>query len=132
LIPFEGGHTESDAVLWLPQEGIVFMSDLLFIGHQPNLAGGDSNSLLRSLVFVSELEPRLLVPGHGPVVLPAGISQMRGYMQTLDGLAHKLVEDGDAEETIDTMPIPEPCDTWLFASFFPVNMHYLYQLHLGG
>ncbi|MGD9001902.1 MAG: MBL fold metallo-hydrolase, partial [Anaerolineae bacterium] len=41
LIPFAGGHTESDAVLFLPQDGIAFMSDLLFIGHHPYWGGGD-------------------------------------------------------------------------------------------
>jgi len=38
LIPFVGGHTESDVVLFLSQEGIAFMSDLLFIGA-PSLFG---------------------------------------------------------------------------------------------
>jgi hypothetical protein len=55
---------------------------------------------------------------------------MRQYIHTLDGLACKMVEDGEAEETIDGMPTPEPFDDWLFASFFPVNMHFLYQRRL--
>jgi cyclase len=33
VIDFVEGHTKSDAVLFLPQEGIAFMSDLLFIEH---------------------------------------------------------------------------------------------------
>jgi hypothetical protein len=49
----------------------------------------------------------------------------------MDGLARKLVEDGEAEETIDAMAIPEPYDDWLFAAFFPVNMHFLVQRWLG-
>ena len=32
LIAFVGGHSESDVVLFLPQEGIAFMGDLLCIG----------------------------------------------------------------------------------------------------
>jgi glyoxylase-like metal-dependent hydrolase (beta-lactamase superfamily II) len=34
VISFDGGHTQNDAVLLLPQEGIAFMSDLLFIEYQ--------------------------------------------------------------------------------------------------
>ncbi len=41
LIDFAGGHTESDSVLYLPQEGIVFIGDLLSIDFHPYLGGGD-------------------------------------------------------------------------------------------
>jgi len=131
LIAFVGGHTESDAVLLLPQEGIAFMSDLLFIGHHPYLGGGDPERLLHTLDAVSGLTPKLLVPGHGPVGMADSLTQMGQYVQTLDGLARNMVERGEAEETIDGMAIPEPYDDWLFSAFFPVNMHFLYQRRLG-
>ena len=127
LIPFAGGHTESDAVLFLPQEGIAFMSDLLFIGHHPYLGGGDPERLLHTLEAVSDLAPKLLVPGHGPVGTADSLTQMGHYVQTLDGLARQMVENGEADETIDAMTVPEPFDDWLFSSFFPGNMHFLYQ-----
>jgi cyclase len=131
LIAFVGGHTESDAVLFLPQEGIAFMSDLLFIGHHPYLGGGDPERLLHILEAVSDLTPKLLVPGHGPVGMAESLTQMGQYVHTLDGLARKMVEDGEAEETIDAMAIPKPYDDWLFSSFFPGNIHFLYQRRFG-
>jgi cyclase len=127
LIAFEGGHTESDVVLFLPQEGIVFMSDLLFIGHQPYLGGGDPQRLLHILEEVSDLAPSLLVPGHGPVGAADSLQLMAQYVRTLDELARKMVQNGEAEEMIDEMPVPAPYDEWLFSAFFPVNMHFLYQ-----
>jgi glyoxylase-like metal-dependent hydrolase (beta-lactamase superfamily II) len=132
LITYAEGHTEDDAVLFLPREGIAFMSDLLFIGHQPYLGGGDPDSLLHILRAVSDLAPKLLVPGHGPVGTAESLTAMGQYVRTLDGLARKMVEDGEAEETIEAMAIPEPYEDWLFAAFFPVNMHFLYQRHLQG
>ena len=132
LIAFVGGHTASDTVLFLPQEGIVFMSDLLFIGHHPPLDGGGPESLLHALEAVSNLAPKLLVPGHGPVGTADSLTLMGQYVHTLDGLVRKMVEDGEAAETIDAMTIPEPYDNWLFASFFPGNMHFLYQRQLGA
>jgi cyclase len=130
LIDFAGGHTESDIVLFLPQEGIAFMSDLLFIGHQPYLGGGDPDRLVHILEAVSDLAPKLLVPGHGPVGTAESLTVMKQYVQTLDGLARKMVDDGEAEESIEAMAIPEPFDDWLFASFFRGNMQFLYQRHL--
>ncbi|MGD0878863.1 MAG: MBL fold metallo-hydrolase [Anaerolineales bacterium] len=130
LINFAGGHTESDSVLFLPQEGIAFMSDLLFIGHHPYLGGGDPDKLLQILEAVSKLAPKMLMPGHGSVGTAESLTAMGQYIRTLDNLARKMVEDGEAEETIEAMAIPAPYDDWLFASFFPDNMHFLYQLHL--
>jgi cyclase len=127
LITFEHGHTESDAVLFLPKEGIAFMSDLLFIEHQPYLGGGNPESLIHALQAVSDLSPRLLLPGHGPVGTAESLLAMEQYVRTLDEMARKLVEDGVAEETIDEMVAPEPYADWLFGAFFPVNMHFLYQ-----
>jgi glyoxylase-like metal-dependent hydrolase (beta-lactamase superfamily II) len=131
LIDFEGGHTESDTVLFLPQEGIAFMSDLLFIGFQPYLGGGDPDRLLHILEAVSDLDPKLLVPGHGPVGTTDALKVMGQYVGTLDGLARDMVELGEPEEKIDEMAVPEPFADWLFAAFFPVNMRFLYQRHLG-
>jgi len=130
LIDFVGGHTESDAVLFLPREGIAFMSDLLFIGHQPYLGGGDPERLLHLLETISDLTSKLLVPGHGPVGTAESLMVMGQYVRTLDDQARKMAEDGKAEETIEAMAVPDPYDDWLFASFFPGNMHFLYQRHL--
>jgi cyclase len=127
LIAFAGGHTESDAVLFLPQEGIAFMSDLLFIEHQPYLGGGDPDRLLQILDQVAALDPQVLVPGHGPVGTPAALQGMKQYIRTLDGLAREMVAAGEPEANVDHMPMPEPYGDWLFAAFFPGNMHFLYQ-----
>ena len=132
LTAYAGGHTESDAVLFLPHEGIAFMSDLLFIGHQPYLGGGDPDTLRHILEAVSGLAPKLLVPGHGPVGSAESLAVMSQYVTTLDGPARKMVEDEQAEETIDAMVVPEPYDDWLFASFFPGNMHFLYTKRLSA
>jgi cyclase len=131
LIDLAGGHTESDTVLFLPQEGIAFMSDLLFIGHHPYLGGGDPDSLVQAIETAADLGPKLVVPGHGPVGTAESLTEMARYVRTMDGLARKMVEEGQAEEAIDAMAIPQPYGDWLFASFFPGNMHYLYQRWLG-
>jgi cyclase len=130
LIAFAGGHTASDAVLFLPQDGIAFMSDLLFVECHPYLGDGDPDGLLRALDAVSSLSPRLLVPGHGPVGAADSLAAMGHYIRTLDALARQMVDQGQPEAAIDTLPIPAPYDDWLVASFFSANMHFLYQRHL--
>jgi cyclase len=130
VIAFEGGHTESDAVLFLPQEGIAFMSDLLFIGYHAYLGGGDPDSLRQILDRVASLGPKVLVPGHGPVGTADSLAQMGRFVGAMDGLAREIVEAGKPEGLIDQLAIPAPWDSWLFASFFPGNIHFLYQRQL--
>jgi cyclase len=127
LLDFADGHTESDIVLWLPEERIAFMGDLLFIGHQPYLGGGDPDSLCQILDHVSALGPRLLLSGHGPVGTADSLDVMVQYVRTLDGLARQKAEGGEAEKALAEVPIPDPFEDWLFASFFPGNMLFLYQ-----
>ena len=130
LMDFSGGHTKSDAVLFLPQEGIAFVSDLLFVECHPWLGGCDPDRLPGILDAVSGMAPEVLVPGHGPVGTADSLAQMKQYVSTLDGLARKMVEQGEAEERIDAMAIPEPYNDWLIASFFSGNMHSLYRHRL--
>lgn len=127
LLNFENGHTESDIVLWLPEERIAFMGDLLFIGNQPYLGGGDPDSLCWILEQVSALEPRLLLAGHGPVGEADSLDVMAQYVRTLDGLARQMAEDGEPEEALAAVSIPEPFGDWLLASFFPGNLLFLYH-----
>jgi cyclase len=95
------------------------------------VGAGDPDGLCEILERVSDLSPEVLVPGHGPVGGSNSLEVMRDYIRSLDGLARRMVEDGEAEETIDEMAVPEQWEDWLFAAFFPLNLHFLYQLRSG-
>ncbi len=55
LIAYEGGHSASDAILHLPEDGIVFMGDLLFIEAHPYLSEGDADKIQSILAQVRML-----------------------------------------------------------------------------
>jgi len=130
LINYAGGHTESDVILFLPKEGIVFMGDLLFINFHPYLGGGDPDRLQHNLEAVLNLDPKVLVPGHGPVGTAESLTQMMEFIRVMDDLAIKMIKDGKAENTIDALEIPKLYSNWLYGSFFSPNMHFLYKRHL--
>ena len=63
------GHTAGDLVVHLPREGIVATGDLVV--HPIPLVGGDQSFVAEwsaSLEKVIALKPRIIVPGHGPVM----------------------------------------------------------------
>lgn len=84
------GHTAGDIVVHLPAEGIVITGDL--VTAPTPLVGTTSfpHDFARTLDRLLELHPRILIPGHGPV--------MRNdvYLRHEDALLHSLVDQTDS------------------------------------
>ena len=63
------GHTSADLVVWLPQERIAAVGDL--VGFPIPLVGSDQSHVgdwAATLAKLRALAPALIVPGHGPVM----------------------------------------------------------------
>ncbi len=124
-LTFGGGHSASDAILHLPGPGIVFLGDLLFIGFQPFLADGDSDTYLKILDQVEGLEPAILVPGHGPVGTVKDLQPMRDYVHAVVGFADEARRAGRDPREAARDPIPAPFDEMRWRAFWPENVEYL-------
>ena len=122
-----GGHTPSDAILFLPAERIVFTADLLFVDYHPFLADGDPQETISSLSKICALKPELLVPGHGPIGTVQDAGLLQEYINTIERLAMEMVAAGEPEKEIDAKTIPAPFDTWQMPKFFAMNLSFLYQ-----
>jgi glyoxylase-like metal-dependent hydrolase (beta-lactamase superfamily II) len=96
LVTFGSGHTESDAVLFLPDEGVLFAGDLVVVDHHPNLGSGDPEHWGVVLEEIARLEPERIVPGHGPVASAEAATTVRDYLSAILAL--------DANEGIESMP----------------------------
>jgi glyoxylase-like metal-dependent hydrolase (beta-lactamase superfamily II) len=130
LITFEGGHCGSDAILHLPDDGIVFMSDLLFSGGHPYLADGDPHRVKLILAQVRELQARTFVPGHGPVGQTDHLDWMDEYINSLNTLVREAIKKGATEAEIDKIVMPGKYQHLIFPSFFTANLKFLYQQQL--
>jgi glyoxylase-like metal-dependent hydrolase (beta-lactamase superfamily II) len=131
LIEYEGGHSGSDAILHLPDDDIVFMSDILFIRCHPYFPDGDPEIVRRILAEIKDLQPKILVPGHGPVGQISDLDVMVEYIDTLNVLARAAIKDGATEEEIDKIAIPGKYDQWIVPSFFQYNLKFIYHKQLG-
>jgi cyclase len=59
-------HTTNDIVAWLPEDRILFAGDLVFNGGTPFALSGSISGWLEVLGVLGDLDPALIVPGHGP------------------------------------------------------------------
>lgn len=80
-------HTVADAVVWLPEQRVLFSGDLLFHGVTPLMAHGSVSGALVVLDHLEQLAPEVVVPGHGPVGDAAMIDDVRRYLRLVQHLA---------------------------------------------
>jgi cyclase len=128
LFSYGGGHTGSDAFLYLPAEGIAFVSDLLFVGCHPFLGDGDPLAWVQYLQELEAFNFRIIVPGHGSVCQSAHLGLTRQYIIDLTRLAEKVVKAGGTADQAALIPVPEAYQNWLFSPFFAANMRFLFGL----
>lgn len=101
LISFGQAHSPGDISVWIPSEKVLIAGDIAF--HE-RLLGifPDTNVLawLRSFEAMAQLEPKIVVPGHGH---PTDLAEIRrythDYLQYLVDEVNAILEsDGDLSD----------------------------------
>jgi len=128
LIEEGGGHTESDVILYLPLEHIVFTGDLVFIDRHPYLPDGSPDGWLKSLERIEALDPSIVIPGHGPVGDKSHLAIMAGYIHALKILGAGLAQRGAGEQEMASQPVPPAYGPWWYSRFFLPNLKFLVEI----
>jgi glyoxylase-like metal-dependent hydrolase (beta-lactamase superfamily II) len=135
-----GGHTIGDAVVWLPQERVLFAGDLVEARAAPYM--GDASVAAwqgGTLDSVGALEAEALVPGRGPALRGAAvgeaIAETREYLRTIWDTVRSVRDRGwtlrDAGEAARAALEPRFGDWWIFEHCFPFNVARCYD-EAGG
>ena len=127
LATLGGGHTASDAVLYLPDDGILFAGDLLFNGRHPWMGDGNPAEWLKILDSLEALKPRVWVPGHGAVTDQTAVATLRNYIKMIQSLLADAHASGASIDAVATQPIPAPFDQLPNADAFERNLRSLYE-----
>ncbi len=134
------GHTAGDIVIWIETEDkkILFSGDLVFDGRIPFLGSGNSRSWLRCLEKIQELDPDILLPGHGDPMLTKEkirdrVKWTKKYIEDLRNTIRKMIEEGRdidyVRENINEALIeidPSYAQVPVFFDVNPVNAYYVY------
>jgi glyoxylase-like metal-dependent hydrolase (beta-lactamase superfamily II) len=88
-------HSPEDLIVVLPDEGVVFIGDILFAGRIPFVGEADSKRWLELIGRLLELKPKLMVTGHGAVSRDPqkDLALTRDYLLYLRETMGKAVED---------------------------------------
>ncbi|WP_166459496.1 MBL fold metallo-hydrolase [Amycolatopsis pithecellobii] len=98
-------HTSGDTIAWVPHAGVLFSGDLLFTASTPIMWAGPLSNCLDVCDRILALEPRVIVPGHGPLIDAAGVRPVREYLAHVQGFAVESYHAGrspaEAYQAID-------------------------------
>ena len=116
-----GGHTPGDSMVWLPQSGVVFTGDVVYVDRILGLHPvSKTKNWVQSFQALEALAPTVVVPGHGSVTTLARAQKDTGELlkalRTQMGRAVEAGTDiGAAVKTFDAAPFKhlKHVDVWL-------------------
>jgi len=94
LIDLGPAHTTSDTIAWLPGERVVFTGDLLFNEGHPIMWAGPVENWIAACQHIIDLDPAVVVPGHGPITGTAAVANMKIYFEYMRDEARKRFDAG--------------------------------------
>lgn len=126
LVTFGGAHSPCDAVLWLPEEKVLFSADLVIPGDNQVMTLGEPANWLPILDELERFGAKWLVPGHRKVV-PAsdGLGWSRRYLTDILRVAEELAAAGGGPDAANSTPVPAGCS----AGGYRANLRFLLGRH---
>ena len=127
LLEVGPAHTGGDVVIHLPDSGIVFTGDILFHGGHPIVWAGPVTNWIAACDRILELQPTVVVPGHGPLATPAAVADLKAYFEHLSVEAKARYDQGmsplEAARDMDLRDYAE----WGEPERVVANVHALYS-----
>ena len=113
VLNFGNAHTRGDSVLFVPQDRIVYMSEVFFNDEFPNMAGGYGVSWIRVLDAVKALDADIFIPGHGsipddPKQTRALLDRMRQVLvDTRDRIQNEITRGATEDQVVATVTLQQ-------------------------
>jgi cyclase len=131
LVEVGPAHTRGDIMVHLPDAKIVFTGDVIFAGAHPIAWAGPISNWQRACERILELDPEIVVPGHGPITNQQGVRRMADYLAHLSREARQRFEAGmSAGEAARDIPLG-PFQDWREPERLAVNVESLYREFAG-
>jgi glyoxylase-like metal-dependent hydrolase (beta-lactamase superfamily II) len=99
--------------VYVPQDRIVYLSELFFSEQFPNMAEGYGVSWLETLNAIESLDAEIFVPGHGPLPANArdtreGLRRMRQiFVDARDGLRSEIARGATEDQAVAAVTLEQ-------------------------
>ena len=113
LLEVGPAHTAGDVIAYVPDQRVLYAGDILFVGDHPVMWTGPVDGWVRACERILELDPVLVVPGHGPITDQAGVLLVRDYLLRVGEHADHCFAAGTPYwEAADGLQLPDEYASW--------------------
>lgn len=92
------GHTDGQAVVYVPERGVLFATDNLFVEFLPWFHDSNPFDWLASLNRLKTLDFNRIVPGHGPICGKEAVDHMEEKICGVLARVRQAIDHGLSEE----------------------------------
>jgi len=123
----ERGHSEGDVFVSLPEDGVLFTSDLLFNDVGGYMGDGFFREWIEDLDVLAALKARTVVPGLGAVTDGDGIRRFQSFFRDFTTEVLRLAAKGlDVDAAKREFSLPRYQGMPGFKTFFDANFRRAY------
>ena len=101
------GHTPATSIIWLPKERVLFSGDIVWLDQHPFMTQANSAEWLEALQLIKKLNPKYIVPGHGPICSVNELDYLIEYLTFLRQRTKNLFDAGLTKQEVATLLTPE-------------------------
>jgi cyclase len=98
LIYIDDTYNPGDVAVWLPDYGIMHAGFVGYIGRHPDIrpdySHGTTWGMLKQLEVLSALNPKILVPAHGPVGDATALHTLTDYLLLARNKVRTMMQQG--------------------------------------
>jgi len=132
LIEVGPAHTRGDVLVHVPEQGVVFTGDILFVEGTPIIWEGPVGNWIRACERIEDMGASVVVPGHGPLTDRSGARAVREYLAYVRDEARIRFDAGlSAAEAAQDIALGAYA-SWGDAERIVVNVHTLYREFSGS
>lgn len=124
----ERSHSEGDVFVYLPEEGVLFTSDLVYNGVAGYMGDASFLDWSGTLELLASIDVRYVIPGLGDITTTDGIIQFQAFFRDFTTEILRLTNRGlDVEPAKRQFLLPQYEKLPGFGAFFDVNFRRAYN-----
>ncbi|WP_194838534.1 MBL fold metallo-hydrolase [Nocardia sp. XZ_19_369] len=127
LLEMGPAHTVGDVLVHVPDARVIYAGDLLFADNHPVIHSGPIQRWIDACTTMLDLDPAVIVPGHGPVVSAAGLILFRDYLERIRDHATDSWRAGDPADHAAATFTHAPTEHWAGADRVLANIAAVYR-----
>ena len=122
-------HTASDLLIYIPDEKIVFVGDIVFNDRLPSIRDGNLKGWIAALDTIRAMDVAFIVGGHGEIVDRTAIDMTYNYVKTLQEQVSLMIEEGqDIAYAVNAVQMEEFKDINFYDSMHRQNVEIAFRM----